>query len=196
MMPTPGSPQPAGESSNSALRRRFSALLGAQNHRCNCPMTESQGSFGPYAAKRGDGFRPHGGWRCADEAVKEPAVQRQLRIRRRHLECDPNAWIKKIFERTGLVRATAAHRRGRSLGDPVRRPRALWARGVAVVSAQLQPLTPQGRMINLKKRKRCMNSISSALSLLSAKRGGTRAGFIAEFPQNTRMGANVNGAAE
>lgn len=41
-----------------------------------------------------------------------------------------------------------------------------------------------------------MNSISSALPPLSAKRGGSRAGFIAEFPQNTRVGANLNGAAE
>jgi hypothetical protein len=50
-----------------------------------------------------------------------------------------------------------------ALGDPARHPRALWSRGVAGASAQRPRLTPQGRMIDSKKRKRCMNSISSAL---------------------------------
>ena len=40
-----------------------------------------------------------------------------------------------------------------------------------------------------------MNSISSALPPLSTQRGGTRAEYTAEFPQNTRVGANTDGAA-
>ena len=40
-----------------------------------------------------------------------------------------------------------------------------------------------------------MNSISSAFSPLSTKRGGIRAEIIAEFTQNTRVGANTDGAA-
>jgi hypothetical protein len=37
------------------------------------------------------------GWRYTDEAVKEPAVQRQLRIRRRHLEHASIGPIAKNF---------------------------------------------------------------------------------------------------
>jgi hypothetical protein len=50
-------------------------------------------------------------------------------------------------------------------------------------------------MINLKKRKRCTDSISSALLPLSTKRGGTRAELIEEFPLNTLVGASTDGAA-
>jgi hypothetical protein len=37
--------------------------------------------------------------------------------------------------------------------------------------------------------------MSSALLPLFTKRGGTRAEFIAEFPQNTCVGASTDGAA-
>jgi len=37
--------------------------------------------------------------------------------------------------------------------------------------------------------------MSSALFPLFTKRGGTRAEFTAEFPQNARVGANADGAA-
>jgi hypothetical protein len=37
------------------------------------------------------------GWRYTDKAVNEPAVQRQLRIRRRHLERDSAASITKYL---------------------------------------------------------------------------------------------------
>jgi len=90
-------PQPAGAGPNSAPRRRFSSLLGPQNQRRNCPMMESQCSYNSHAAKRGVGFYPHGGWQCTDEAVKEPAVQGQFRIRRRHLECTSTASITKYL---------------------------------------------------------------------------------------------------
>ncbi len=50
-------------------------------------------------------------------------------------------------------------------------------------------------MIELKKRKRCMNSISSASFPPPTKRGGTRAESIAEFLQNLRVGVNTDGAA-
>jgi hypothetical protein len=55
-------------------------------------------------------------------------------------------------------------------------------------------LTPESQMINSKKRKRCTNSITSASSPLTTKRGGTRAEFTAKFPQNTRVGADAGGA--
>jgi hypothetical protein len=51
----------------------------------------------PCAAKRCVGIHPHGGCRYTDEAVKEPAVQRQLRIRRRHLGRDSIASITKYL---------------------------------------------------------------------------------------------------
>ena len=47
----------------------------------------------------------------------------------------------------------------------------------------------------LEKRKRCTNSMSSASLPLFTKRGGTRAEFIAEFPQSTCVGASADGAA-
>ena len=62
-------------------------------------MTESQYSCDPYAAKRGVGFNSHAGWRWANEAVKEPAAQKQLRIRWRHLERNPSASKKIIWVR-------------------------------------------------------------------------------------------------
>jgi hypothetical protein len=195
MKPTAAPPRPAGGDPNSALERRFSSLPGPQNQRRNCPMTEPQCSCDPCAAKRCVGVHPQGGWRCADEAVKELAVQRQLRIRRRHLEPAPTASITKYLSAPNPCAHAAARHPGRALGDPHRRPRALWARGVAAASARPLQLTPQGRMINSKKRKRCTNSISSALPPLSTKRGGTRAEFIAKFPQNTRVGADSDGAA-
>jgi hypothetical protein len=56
----------------------------------------------------------------------------------------------------------AARRPDLFAGYPVRRARALSTRGVAVVSARPLRLTPQSRMIKFAKRKRCMNSMSSA----------------------------------
>ncbi len=47
----------------------------------------------------------------------------------------------------------------------------------------------------LEKRKRCTNSMSSALFLLFTKRGGTRAEYTVKFPQNAHVGANADGAA-
>jgi len=61
-------------------------------------MTEPLSPYDPHAAKIGGAFRPHVGCRCTDEAVKEPAVQRQLRIRRRHLERASIGPIAKNFE--------------------------------------------------------------------------------------------------
>ena len=163
MKPTGGSSlRPASAGSNSALRRLFSSLLGPQNHRRNCPMREPQCSRDPHAALRGAGINPHVGWRYTDEAVKEPAVQRQVRIRRRHLERDSAASITKYLSAKNPCAHTIGPPPGRALGDPVRRPRALWARGVAVASARPLRLTPQCRMIKFVERKRCVNSTSSA----------------------------------
>jgi len=47
----------------------------------------------------------------------------------------------------------------------------------------------------LEKRKRCTNSMSSALFPLFTKRGGTPAEFTAKFPQKAHVGANADGAA-
>jgi hypothetical protein len=60
-------------------------------------MTEPLPPYDPYAAKGGGVFRPHIGCRCTDEAVKELAVHRQLRIRRRHLERASSGPIAKYF---------------------------------------------------------------------------------------------------
>jgi hypothetical protein len=77
-------------------------------------MTEPLCSHGSYAAKRGAGFFTHNGWWCTDEAVKEPAVQRQLRIRRRHLE---RAWAASIEK---ILRAKNRASRGLPTTLPVR----------------------------------------------------------------------------
>ena len=51
--------------------------------------------------------------RCTDEVVKEPAVQAQLRIRRRHLECDSFASIKNNLN----VQQPGPHAVSRRLGQ-------------------------------------------------------------------------------
>ena len=71
----------------------------------------------------------------------------------------------KIFStRSSRTRTQPPAPWARSRADSARRARALCSRGVAVVSARLLRLTPQSCMIKSEKRKRCINSISSAFS--------------------------------
>jgi len=117
-----------------------------------------------HAAKRGEGVCPRLSRRCTDEFVKEPAVQTQLRIRRRHLARDRFISIENILNRSDRTRTQPLASCVRSAADSARRARALWSRGVAVVSARPLRLTPQSCMIKSKERKRCINSMSSAFS--------------------------------
>ena len=140
-------------------------------------------------------IHPHRGWRFTNEAVKEPAVQRQLRIRRRHLERDSTAAFAKYLSARKLrVQTLLSPPRSRAERSGSATKSALGSRGCSCFcpAAAVDTTRPHDR---LEKRKRCMNSISSALSPLYTKRGGTRAEFVAEFPQNARVGASTVGAA-
>jgi hypothetical protein len=158
-------------------------------------MREPQCSRDPHAAKRGVGIHLQVGWRYTDKAVKEPAVQRQLRIRRRHLGRDSTASITKYLSAQNPCAHAPARRPGPGAGRSGSTAKSSLGSGSCSCFCPAAAVDTTEPHDKLKKRKRCTNSMSSALLPLFTKRGGTRAEFIAEFPQNTCVGASTDGAA-
>ncbi len=120
------------------------------------------------------------GRRFTDSAVNPPATHRQLRISWRQV-------ARIIFgcdrERFANAESGAASGELISRASADRSARALWARGVAVVSAQPMRLTVKGCMIDSKKRKRCTSSVGSAFFTPPIRRAGAQAGQTACFPR-------------
>jgi len=176
--------------------RRFSSLSDPQEEPADCPIRALGCSREPNAAKRGAEIRPHQNCRSSDEAVKEPASRAQVRIRWRHLQCGATRPEQKIF----FARKVGPANCGRAPGSgspelPSAYKSALGSRSCGRCCPALR-LTPKSRMIESRVRKRCVNSMSSAVSPPLARRRGARAERTAEFLQSPRNRAKTDGAAE
>jgi len=104
--------------------------------------------------------------------------------------------IEKFFCAPGRDPRTAPARPGRAQrGSASTCKSALRSRSCSR-SCPTVRLTPKSRMIKSRVRKRCVNSMSSAVSSPLARRCGARAERTAEFLQSPRNSAKTDGAAE